>query len=225
MYRRSLRAWALALLSVIVATASFVFIERTSSQRLSKEETDIPTANGTVTVKVTSNLPGNITPTDTASIRKQFFTGSTNCSTGGGAITDVTGVNSGAGHVISLSAADSVLIQTFPYSDRNAGVQGLQFPDNNTVDFLPDNKYCVHGFNDVNHNANIVVTPAVQALAFDTGSNSCTTTPKYLFNAGEKVCLRFTGTGGSGATPWKVNFFGGRNNSCNLFFDKHKVTS
>jgi uncharacterized repeat protein (TIGR01451 family) len=224
------RVFLLALLIGLLVIGFFESGHRASSQSRRAETgradgiVESPAAAGTITVRVVSNLAG-IIPTDTASIRKRVFTGSTSCTTGGGPTIDVPNVNSGAGHVITLTAADSVLLQTFPYSDRNGGIQGLQFPDGNSVDFLPANSYCVHGFDNTNHNANIVVTTAVQTLAFDTNTNTCTTTPKYLFNAGEKVCARVSGSGGTVATPWKMFLFGGRNNSCSLFFSNQQVTA
>ncbi|MEQ1922649.1 MAG: hypothetical protein ABL952_09075, partial [Pyrinomonadaceae bacterium] len=174
-----------------------------SSQSRKRSEKEQLLANGTVTVKLGNQF--GVTPTDTVTIKKQLFTGSTTCASGGGNITEVTGVNPGAGHVISLSAADSVMIQPSTSTDSNGFVQGIQIPDGNPATFLPDNKVCIQGFNDANHNAIVSSTAGVQTFAFDTGSNTCTTTPKFLFNAGEKVCVRVVGSNGNAGQPWKLN--------------------
>ena len=201
---------------LLMATSLFstapVFSKRVGANSLGLT----PPAPGTLTVKMTGTAVA--APTDTFTLRKQVFVGSTNCGTGGGSIIDVTGVNAATGTPISFTGADSVLLVPFITSDRNGQVSGIQNPDGLTLNFLPGNAVCVAGFDTVSHNILAQYGPGVETFAFDTGGNTCTTTPKFLFNLGEKVCYRVSGSGGTGGTHWGLTFSGGQPNQCNIFF-------
>jgi uncharacterized repeat protein (TIGR01451 family) len=178
----------------------------------------MPPVAGTLNVKMTGTAVA--APTDTFTLRKQVFTGSTNCSTGGGAITDVTGVNAATGTPISFTSADSVLLTPFFTSDRNGQVSGFQNPDALTLNFLPLNAVCVAGFDTVSHNILAQYNPGVETL--DAGCVN----PKFLYNVGDTLCVRVSGSGGTAGTPWKMlGPFGGIPSQCNLFFADQNNTA
>jgi hypothetical protein len=60
-----------------------------------------PDPVGAITVRA-ANYIGTVT-TETFTLEKQVFTGSTNCTSGGGPIVTVTGVDQATGHTIPLA--------------------------------------------------------------------------------------------------------------------------
>jgi hypothetical protein len=71
-----------------------------------------PLSAGTVVLR-TGNYIGTTT-TQTFTVSKQIFSGSTNCTSGGGAVTNVSGIDQGIGHSFALSAGDSALLIMAP---------------------------------------------------------------------------------------------------------------
>ena len=72
----------------------------------------MPLFAGTVLVR-SGNYIGDTT-TETFTISKQIFTGSTNCTSGGGAVTTVSGIDQTTGHSFPLAAGDSALLYVAP---------------------------------------------------------------------------------------------------------------
>lgn len=71
-----------------------------------------PAFAGTVVVR-SGNYIGDTT-TQTFTISKQIFTGSTDCTSGGGAVTTVSGIDQTTGHSFPLGTGDSALLYVAP---------------------------------------------------------------------------------------------------------------
>src|SRR5215813_573699 len=199
-----------ATLFLVLLAACLFSVPSAESKRTSTgADPFAPVAAGTLNIKMTGQFFP--TPTDTFTLRKQFFTGSTNCSSGGGPITYVTNVNSSSGDSNLITAADSMLVVGFPGSNRNGQFTGFQNPDGATLDFLPGNVVCVHGFDNTTKNVLAQYSPGVQTL------DATCTNPKFYYNPGDTLCVRVAGTGGTGGTPWKVGAGGGSVNECDSY--------
>jgi len=153
----------------------------------------VPSApSGTVTVKSSYppslDPPGNYVPgNQTFILMKQPFT-STDCTTGAGAVTTVTGVNSSSGHTVNVSSG-SIGFQAPALSDQNGTFAGWSPVSGNFGNFTTwaghTNGICVAS----------TVTDTFRA-AYNAGVvvlDSTCTNPKTLFNLGETVCGRLYG--------------------------------
>ena len=129
------------------------------------------------------NIPGN----QTFTLTKQVFT-SNDCTTGGGSITTVPGVNSAPGHVINL-ASGSVALTPTQTSDQNGNFAGAWIPaSGNFGNFspLPNSGICVAS----------TVTDTFKAI-YNAGvvvyDNAGCSTPKTDFILAETVCAKIFG--------------------------------
>jgi uncharacterized repeat protein (TIGR01451 family) len=193
----------------IAATISLFIAVISSASTVNTRLKPVPLANGVLVVKMIGQW--NNQPTDTFRMTKQVFTGSTNCSTGAGTATMVSGLSWSVGDSISLGASDSVLLSPLPSSDKNGPYLGFQNPDGATLSYLPGNVVCVAGFLNATKNVQAQYAPAVQVL------DATCSAPKYYTRSGETVCVRVAGTAASGGAPWHLMFSGGLPNTCNLF--------
>ncbi len=169
-------------------------------------------AAGSITVK----LVGQFVPaaSDTFTLTKQTFVGSTDCSTGGGMMTTVPNVNSGAGHTFNITAANSVILTAPQFSDGNGQLLGWTSPTGGNFTPIPNTnntQICVQGFDDAAHTFTAQYSPGIQTL------DSTCTTVKTLFNVGETVCIRVVGSAGTPGVPWRVLVAGGSPNECTFF--------
>jgi len=183
---------------------------RTSDNRI-----NAPAGTITVVTHYRQNLDtglADIPGSQTATFTKQTFT-DLDCTTGGGAVTTVTGVNSSTGHVINLGSG-SVLITPALTSDQNGPFTGSWIPaSGNFGNFTnkPNSAICVQN----------TVTDTFKAL-YHVGvvlndSATCNT-PKTDFNLTETVCAKVYGDPRSYCAP-------GPNRAFNvLFFDPHGQT-
>jgi len=170
-----------------------VFDDRSIVPRNYQMSSGVPNApSGTVTVK--SSYPPSLDPpgdyvsgNQTFTLTKQTFT-STDCTTGAGAVTTVTGVNSSAGHTIVVGSG-SIGFQAPALSDQSGTFAGWAPVSGNFGNFTTwaghSNGICVPS----------TVTDTFRA-AYNAGVvllDSTCTNPKKLFNLGETVCGRLYG--------------------------------
>lgn len=222
------RGFRLGLLVALMCGLAATFLEfsgnvSSQSRKMTTDDGKSALAAGTLTVKMGSSQAGVATPSGTFTLRRRIFTGSTTCASGGGAFVDTTGIDAITGTPISLTALDSVLLDVPTTNDRNGQWNGGYLnPDGLSLNFLPGNKVCVAGFDNVTKTISPTFGAGVETFAF---SGGCTTTPKYLFNVGETFCYRVSGSAGTVAVPWGLSISGGQNNSCNLFFPVQQITA
>jgi hypothetical protein len=101
--RPALKFTALAFAAALALFALTALPARTPSSAAA------PDPSGAITVRA-GNYIGTTT-TETFRLEKQVFTGSTDCTSGGGPVVTVTGVDQAAGHTIPLAPTDSVLLR------------------------------------------------------------------------------------------------------------------
>lgn len=217
------RRWLPAMLSgagAILALSFLVVLPLLPSSSASSGKTKSSTlAAGTVTVKLTGQFVAS--PTDTFTLTKQVFTGSTDCSAGGGSSPTVPNVNSTTGHSFSITAADSVILTAPPFSDGNG--QFLSWMSSTaTITPIPGTngrQVCVQGFDDATHIIEARYAPGIQTF------DSTCTTVKMLFDVGETVCVKVVGAAPTAMQPWNVIMAGGTVNECGSFFSPQSITA
>jgi len=165
-------------------------------------------STGSVIVSITGQFA--TTPTDSFTLQKQVFSGSTNCSSGGGAITYVPNVGASSNDITAVTSADSIYLSPAPSTTHNAQYIGVQNMDGATISYLPGNAVCVAGFSTGTHTILAQYAPGIEVL------DAACSNPKYYYRPGDTVCVRVTGAGGTGGTPWKT-WIGGGTNECDSF--------
>ena len=174
----------------------------------------IPASAGTVVVR-SANYIGPTT-TQTFTISKQLFTGSTDCTSGGGAVTTVSGIDQGTGHSFALAATDSALLYVAPgaafaTSEQNGPwvswyTDAANWPD--TV-FGPGDgrQICVGGF--ASGTRDYISHFYVGLMTFDLCGN-----PRTSFAPGETMEIRARGGLTHNAEPHRLLVAGGSVNEC-----------
>lgn len=210
---------ALFILALVLVFPSF----RTSSAASKKLATEfnsvfVPT-DGTITIK-SGNYIGITTAdtTETAKFTKQIFS-SSDCTSGGGSIDTVTGVNSTTGHSFTLGAGSSVQI-TIPdsgiyfahTSEQNGPFVGFQVADNSyqsSITALGDgHQVCIQGFSGPDER-----TYLAQFYAGIQFFDSCGT-ERYSFKPGETMTIKVTGGVTHNAEAMRLQSDGGSANAC-----------
>lgn len=177
---------------------------------------------GNITIK-SGNYIGTTT-TETFHFDKQIFSGSTNCSSGGGSTVSVTGVDSITGHTFSLGSADSVLLTVPPSSggspyafssDQNGPFVSWQtlpgdFDAQAAITFPPGpgNQICVAGFDGSGTREYDAKFYAGIELLDSCGN------PKTSFRPGETMQVRVTGGIDFEPEPLRFSVAGGSPNEC-----------
>ena len=169
---------------------------------------------GTVVVR-SGNYIGPTT-TQTFTISKQIFSGSTNCTTGGGAVTNVSGIDQSTGHSFALAAGDSALLYVAPgapyaTSEQNGPWVGWYTDPANWPDtvFGPGDgrQICVGGF--ASGTRDYLSYFYVGLLTFDLCGN-----PRTTFAPGETMEIRAAGGLTHNAEPHRLLVAGGSVNEC-----------
>ncbi|HSS22168.1 MAG TPA: HYR domain-containing protein [Pyrinomonadaceae bacterium] len=175
----------------------------------------VPT-DGTITIK-SGNYLGPPT-TETAKFSKQIFT-SGDCTSGGGSVDMVTGVNSTAGISFTLPAGNSVQI-TIPdsgiyfahTSEQNGPFVGFQPADNSyqsSITGVGDgHQVCIQGF--AGPGERIYLAQFYAGIQF---FDSCGT-ERYSFRPGETMTIKVTGGIVNVAEPMRLQAAGGSGNEC-----------
>jgi hypothetical protein len=206
-----------ALLILIFLTASPLLKSSASSKTPNPllDPVFAPTA-GTITIK-TGNYIGPST-TETAKFTQQIFS-SNDCSTGGGSIDMITGVDSITGHSVTLGAGNSVQI-TIPesgiyfshVSEQNGPFVGMQVADNSyqsSITALGDgHQVCIQGFDGP--------SPRLYLAQFYAGIqffDSCGA-ETYSFRPGDVMTIKVTGGITNNAEPMRLQGAGGSPNEC-----------
>lgn len=188
----SLAALAFAAMLALVCFAALTVPAPTSAAP--------PDPVGAITVR-TGNYLGGPT-TETFTLEKQVFTGSTNCTSGGGATTTVSGIDKATGHSIPLASTDSVLL-SMPLSSVGDGSFSSRVSEQNGpfVQWFPDaattplttflggdgHQICIAGPVDADpHNVSANFYAGIEL--FDSCGNE-----RYVFQPGESVTIRVTG--------------------------------
>jgi hypothetical protein len=173
-----------------------------------------PLLAGTVVVR-SGNYIGNTT-TQTFSISKQIFSGSTNCTSGGGAVTTVSGIDQTTGHSFTVGAGDSALLLLAPAAAYGTSEQNGPFvswytdPPNwpDTVWGPGDGRQiCVGGF--ASGTREYVARFYAGILTYDLCGNLRTT-----FAPGETMEIRVAGGLTFMAEPHRLMVAGGSVNEC-----------
>jgi hypothetical protein len=162
------------------------------------------------------------TTTETFTLEKQIFTGSTDCTSGGGPVVTVTGVNQATGHAIPLAPTDSVLL-TVPVSPVGGGAFSDRVSEQNGpfVQWNPDassmtlasyppgtGHICARGPSDADPHDFIANFYAGIELFDSCGSE------RYLYRPGEAVTVRVTGGVTFLAEQPRLQAGGGGPNEC-----------
>ena len=212
----------LSALSFLAASSAFAQSTGSPSQSLNTRLKPAPNTTGTVTVNMTGQFA--TTPSDSFTLYKKIYTGTTNCNcpsppfcpeTGGGAVTYVSNISPTTTDSTALATTDSLLLQAFPGSNRNGqspGYSPYPYPDAGvTMTSEPGYATCVAISDALTHNIRVSYTPGAQVL------DATCTNPKFLFKPGETVCVRVVGTTATAGTPWHLAIYGGSNNACYSF--------
>ncbi len=186
---------------------------------------------GTIKAKARAQLTN--TTTQTFTLTKQVFTGSTDCSTGGGAETTVTGVDTTTGSSLTLGPTDSVLFTAAPLSEQSnetlptpsIDLSGRFIswyvpngqPTTGITSPLTDNpdgrKICVAGYQGPGtREVGAAYAPTIQLY-----DSTCTTQRTGLnpvFTPGETMCIKVLGGLTDNANPLKMLTAGGSVNEC-----------
>src|ERR1044071_2764062 len=187
----------LATLAAAAAVALLCLAALTAPSRTSAAP---PDPVGAITVRA-GNYLGDTT-TETFTSEMQIFTGSTNCTSGGGATATVGGIDQATGHAIPLAPTDSVLL-TIPLSPVGGGFFSNYVSEQNGpfVQWFPDaatqpittflggdgHQICIAGPADANpHNVSANFYAGIEL--FDSCGNE-----RYTFRPGEAVTIRVTG--------------------------------
>jgi hypothetical protein len=211
---------AALLMLALVLTSSSLRSSSAASKRFSTEFNSlfVPT-DGTITIK-SGNYIGITTAdtTETARFTKQIFS-SADCTTGGGSIDTITGVDSTTGHSFTLGAGSSVQI-TIPdsgiyfahVSEQNGPFVGFQVADNSyqsSITALGDgHQACIQGFSGPGER-----TYLAQFYAGIQFFDSCGT-ERYSFRPGETMTIKVTGGITHNAEAMRLQAAGGSVNEC-----------
>jgi hypothetical protein len=178
-----------------------------------------PDPVGTLTVRAGNYI--GATTTETFTVEKQVFTGSTDCTSGGGAVVNVSGIDQTTGHAIPLAPTDSVLLTIpespvgffFSHVSEQNGPFVSWFPDAATLPlatFLPGPGYqiCFRGPDDAApHNVTANFYAGIELL--DSCGNE-----RFTFRPGETIQIRVTGGVTFNAEPHRLQAAGGSVNEC-----------
>ena len=176
----------------------------------------LPLSAAQITVKTQNyiNFPGTL-ETQTIGVSWQLFNGSTDCTTGGGPVTTVTGVDSVTGLTFDTGTATSFRLVAdpngnpmFARSEQNGPFVswGASPGDTATINTPGDGRaMCVSGFTTNTYFARLYV--GIQA--FDACGNE-----RSVFAPGETVYFRFAGGLTFNAEPHRVLAAGGSVNEC-----------
>jgi hypothetical protein len=177
-----------------------------------------PDPVGAITVRA-GNYIGTTT-TETFTLQKQIFTGSTDCTSGGGPVVNVTGVDQATGHTIPLAPTDSVLL-TVPESavgefvnrvTEQNGPFGTWNPDANSValaSYPPGvGLICARGPSDADPHDFIAYFFAGIELFDSCGNES------FNFRPGDTVTIKVTGALIGNGTQHILQVGGGGANEC-----------
>ncbi|MBV9924246.1 MAG: HYR domain-containing protein [Acidobacteria bacterium] len=179
-----------------------------------------PPPAGAITVRA-GNYIGTVT-TETFTLKEQVFTGSTDCSSGGGPVVTVTGVDQATGHSIPLAPTDSVLL-TVPISPVAGGAFSDHFSEQNGpfVSWSTDpgstslasyppgvGLICARGPADAAPH-DFVANFYAGIELFDSCGNE-----RYLYRPGEAVTIRVTGSVTSLSEKPRLIAAGGSANEC-----------
>lgn len=180
-----------------------------------------PDPVGSITVRAGNYIGPNTTETFT--LEKQVFAGSTDCTSGGGPVVTVTGVDQATGHNIPLAPTDSVLL-TVPISTVGGGPLTDHVSEQNGpfVQWAPDaasaslasyppggsHHICARGPADADPH-NFVANFYAGIELFDSCGNE-----RYLYRPGETVTIRVTGGVTFFAEQPRLQAGGGGPNEC-----------
>lgn len=161
--------------------------------------------------------------TETFTVEEQVFTGSTDCTGGGGPVVTVHGVDAATGHSIQLAPTDSVLF-TIPLSPVNSTFDHISEQNGPFVGWNPDaasmslatyppggsQHICARGPDDTGpHNFFANFYAGIQF--FDSCGNE-----RYAFRPGETVQVKVTGGVTFNAEPQRLQAAGGSPNECGV---------
>jgi hypothetical protein len=170
---------------------------------------------GQITLKTQNyiNYPGTV-QSQTIAVSYQLFTGSTDCTSGGGAVTTATGINSTTGFTFDTGGATSLRLVADPNGDPSYARSEQNGPfvswspapgETSTFVGSVDRTVCISGFTTNTYFANLYV--GIQA--FDACGNERST-----FAPGETVYFRFAGGVTFNGEPHRVLAAGGSPNEC-----------
>lgn len=174
----------------------------------------VPLFGGTVVVR-SGNYIGPTT-TQTFTISKQIFTGSHDCTSGGGAVTTVSGIDQTTGHSFALAATDSALLYVAPSAPYATSEQnGLWVSWNTDAANWPDTVFgpgdgrqiCVGGF--AAGTRDYISYFYAGILTYDLCGNLRTN-----FAPGETMEIRVAGGLTHNAEPHRLLAAGGSVNEC-----------
>jgi hypothetical protein len=210
-----------AVFIVAVVMASSVLRTSSAASKHRVAATSPVFTDGTITIK-SGNYIGITTDdtTETAKFTKQVFS-SGDCTSGGGSIDTVTGVNSTTGHSFTLGAGSSVQI-TIPdsgiffahTSEQNGPFVGFQVADNSyqsSITGVGDgHQVCIQGFSGPGER--IYLAQFYAGIQF---FDSCGT-ERYSFRPGETMTIKVTGGVTHNAEAMRLQGAGGSVNECTV---------
>lgn len=206
----------------IGAALSFVTSSSASSKKAAADSEFnslfVP-VDGTITIKA-GNYIGTTSSatTETATFTKQIFS-SSDCSTGGGSIDTITGVDSTTGHSFTLGSGSSVQI-TIPesgiyfahVSEQNGPFVGFQVADNSYQSSITapgdGHQVCIQGFDGPDPRTYLAQFYAGIEL-FDSCGNE-----RYSFRPGETMTIKVSGGLTHNVFPLRLLSAGGSVNEC-----------
>jgi len=214
-----LLAAALLICASVLVSPSFSTSSAASKTRMTGSNSLFVPTDGTITIK-TGNYIGITTAdtTETAKFTKQVFS-SSDCSSGGGSIDTITGVNSTTGYSFILGAGGSVQI-TIPdsgiyfahTSEQNGPFVGFQVADNSYQSSInapgDGHQACIQGFSGPGER-----TYFAQFYAGIQFFDSCGT-ETYSFRPGETMTIKVTGGITHNAEAMRLLAAGGSVNEC-----------
>ena len=186
-----------------------------------------PPAPGSITIRA-GNYIGDTT-TETFTFEKQVFNGSTDCTSGGGAVVTLNGVDQATGHTIALTATDSVLL-TVPQSIFGGGPflgyiseqnglfvgWGTDVANQSLLMTIPGpgNQVCIRGTADPGPH-DFIANFYAGIEMFDSCGNE-----RYVYRPGETILIKVTGgikfQNPSPPEPHRFIVAGGSPNECVL---------
>jgi len=230
-WRKRLRSVTLLACGIFLLVLVFTspLLTRSSAAKFSPAPGAVAPVDGTITIKSGNYLYP--TTTETAKFTKQIFS-STDCTTGGGSIDMVTGVDSTTGISFPLGSTSSVLL-TIPLSglyfsrvsEQNGPFVGVQPIDNSYFSSIisqnsSDGYACIQGFDGPGEREYHAQFYAGIQL-FD----SCGT-EVFNFRPGDTITVKVTGGLLGSPNPYRLLMAGGSPNECTfLGFNVVNVTS
>src|SRR5215813_7061721 len=221
--RRFITAVLLAVALVVVASVlmspSFSTSSASSKDRTADFNSSFVPTDGTITIK-SGNYIGITTAdtTETAKFTKQVFS-SSDCTSGGGSIDTITGVNSTTGYSFTVGAGSSVQI-TIPdsgiyfahVSEQNGPFVGFQVGDNSYQSSITapgdGHQACIQGFSGPGER--LYLAQFYAGIQF---FDSCGT-ERYSFRPGETMTIKVTGGITHNAEAMRLQAAGGTVNEC-----------